>query len=367
MDMEKLFPVKRQCLYFNFASDGPLPQTACKAVKEAVEERMNSGTVAVDKQISLFENIRTELAALFNADRENFAFVKNTSEGVLLSLLAMDIKEDENYLVAEDAFPTTVKIMGNHCKGQMRKVKINTPTNICRQVLTTIDHKTRAVVLDWVHYFSGKVIDLTALAEIARQRDIFTVIDGIQGAGALSLDLAQSSLDFFVSGGHKWLLSPQGTGFIYVSPKVWERIERKSFGWLGYDWKDFSDFDINPELRPGAAVMEYGTRSYLAGIGFLESLKIINKKGIKNIEKHNQELREFFKQNISKRGFETIDNHGSRSASIVPFKFPGLDSRTLKERLDKENVKVALRNNCIRAAFHFINDKQEVQKFLDFL
>jgi selenocysteine lyase/cysteine desulfurase len=284
-----------------------------------------------------------------------------------MALLAMDIKDDENYIVAEDAFPTTVKMMDSNCKGRMRMVRINDPVPIVEQLLKVIDNKTRAIVLDWVHYFTGRIIDLEAVVQLARERNIFTVIDGIQGAGALRLDLDDSGIDFFVSGGHKWMLSPQGSGFIYVSEDTWKRIPRRSFGWLGYDWRDFSDFSIDAGLREGAAVMEYGTRSYMAAKGLVECLRLINRIGIETIEQHNRELREFFIKEISKKGYETILAAHEKAASIIPFKSPTVDVVLLKKKLEENKVAVSLRNGYIRAAFHLVTDRQEVERFIELL
>jgi cysteine desulfurase/selenocysteine lyase len=210
------------------------------------------------------------------------------------------------------------------------------------------------------------VIDIKAITQLAREKSIFTVIDGIQGAGALNLELDASGIDFFVSGGHKWLLSPQGSGFIYVSPQVWKKIPRRSFGWLGYDWFGFSDFNIRPNLREGAAVMEYGTRSYTAAVGFRECLKLINQVGIKNIEEHNQTLREFFVRNLLEKGYETVLHE--KSASIVPFR-PGDPGKTveLMEKLKEQKVRLSLRNGYIRAAFHWLNHSDELDTFLHYL
>ncbi len=363
--IKEKFPVKKHCLYFNFAADGPLPASSKAAVIDALEEKTNTGMIAIPKQVAVYEDLRDQLSILFKSERKNFAFIKNTSEGVLLALLAMDIKEDENYIVAEDAFPTTVKMMESNCKGQMRTVKINASTSLTNQLLKVVDKKTKAIVLDWVHYFTGKIIDIEGVTQLARERNIFTVIDGTQGAGALKLDLDNSAIDFFVTGGHKWLLSPQGSGFIYVSGNVWEKIERKSFGWLGFNWLDFSDFTIKPELREGAAVMEYGTRSYMAALGLKESLCLINEIGIEIIEDHNRELREFFIEKISGKGYETIYN--AKSTSIIPFKSPSIDIVSLKRRLEENKVEVSLRNGYIRAAFHLVNDIDEVERFIDIL
>jgi selenocysteine lyase/cysteine desulfurase len=359
------FPVKKHCLYFNFAADGPLPAASRAAIIDALEEKSNTGMIAVPKQVAVYEELRDQLAILFKSKRDHFAFIKNTSEGVLLALLAMDIKEDENYIVAADAFPTTIKMMESNCRGQKRTVKINGSTPLTGQLLEVMDKKTKAIVLDWVHYFTGKIIDIEAVTQLARERNIFTVIDGIQGAGALKLDLDTSGIDFFVAGGHKWLLSPQGSGFIYVSGHVWEKIKRKSFGWLGYNWRDFTDFNIEPELREGAAVMEYGTRSYMAALGLKESLCLINEIGIETIEHHNRGLRDFFIEKITEKGYETIYNE--KSTSIIPFKSPSIDSVFLKKRLEENAVVVSLRNGYIRAAFHLVTDRQEVNRFINFL
>jgi cysteine desulfurase/selenocysteine lyase len=363
--LTELFPVKRNYLYFNFAADGPLPTPAKNAVFQALEETSREGMMVVDKQIAVYEHIRRELSLLFNSRKENFAFTKNTSEGILLALLALDLKENENYIAAKDAFPTTIRMMENNCKGEMRTININSPIPIRDQLLDVIDKNTKVIVLDWVHFFTGKIIDIEAVTELARSRDIFTIIDGIQGAGAVNIHLDHSNIDFFVSAGHKWMLAPQGSGFIYVSPRVWEKIQRRSFGWLGYDWGDFLDFDIEPGLREGAAVMEYGTRSYSAAVGFRECLKLINRFGIKNIEAHNQKLKAFFIEQILEKGYETILNE--KSASIVPFRFPDKDPGILLRKLAGKMVRLALRNGYIRAAFHFMNDPEEVKKLIDFL
>lgn len=364
-DVKDIFPVKKNYLYFNFAADGPLPTTSKAAMIDALEECSEKGLMAVPKQIAVYENMRDELSKLFKSKRENFAFTKNTSEGVLLALLAIDIKEDENYITAEDAFPTTIKMMANNCKGQMRTVKMNAPGPLQDQLLKVIDKKTRAIVLDWVHFFTGKVIPVEAITQLARERNVFTIIDGIQGAGAMKLELGAAGIDFFVTAAHKWLLSPQGAGFIYVADDVWKRIERRSFGWLGYDWRDFSDFDIEPGLREGAAVMEYGTRSYSAAVGFVESLRLFNALGSDAIERHNLELRRLFVEKIAAKGYETILNE--KTAPIVPFKNPAEDILSLKKRLEENKVVVSLRNGYIRAGFHLMTDQEEVEKFVDLL
>jgi len=366
-DIEPLFPVKQERLYFNFAADGPLPVPARDAMCALLHETSHKGGIPVQKQLAIFKNLKKQLGVLFNSQPDHFAFTRNTSEGILLALAALDIKEDENYIVAEDAFPTTVRLMSNHCKGSARTVLINSEELLTDQINDRIDNKTRAIVLDWVHYFSGKIIDLPAITALARSKGIFTVIDGIQGAGALKLDLDDSGIDFFAAGAHKWLMAPQGAGFIYVAPQVWDRITRRAMGWLGYDWGDFSDFSIEPPLREGAAVMEYGTRASINALGFCLNLELINNPGIFFVERHNQVLRRFFLENILQKGYASLQVPDVKGASIIPFRREGTDTLALFHRLQANGVVLSMRNGYLRATFHLSSSLDELEKLLDML
>jgi selenocysteine lyase/cysteine desulfurase len=76
-------------------------------------------------------------------------------------------------------------------------------------------------------------------------------------------------------------------------------------------------------------------------------------------------LRDFFIEKITEKGYETVYN--KKSTSIIPFKSPFIDSVFLKKRLEENKVGVSLRNGYIRAAFHLVNDIEEVGRFVDFL
>lgn len=111
--------------------------------------------------------------------------------------------------------------------------------------------------------------------------------------------------------------------------------------------------------------MEYGTRSYIAAIAFVESLRLFNDLGIDNIERHNRGLRDLFVEHILKKGYEVIENESA--ASIVSFKPTRQDVQELGKYLGENNVAVSLRNGSIRASFHLVNDRGEVEKFLHLL
>ena len=142
-------------------------------------------------------------------------------------------------------------------------------------------------------------------------------------------------------------------------------MDKKSFGWLGYEWFDFTDFTIKPQLREGAAIMEFGTRSYTTNVAFRESLKLLNHFGIEKIHNHNQSLKEMFINGIEEKGYTLFNRQAG--APIVSFKPPRSDPQKLKLALWDNNFRIALRDDFIRASFHLVNDREEVQALLDFL
>jgi len=97
----------------------------------------------------------------------------------------------------------------------------------------------------------------------------------------------------------------------------------------------------------------------------VETLRLVNGIGIDKIESHNRALKEFFIEKISAKGYEVIQNE--KSTSIIAFRSPSEDIVSLKKRLEANHVIVSLRNGYIRAAFHLVTDKEEVEKFIEFL
>jgi selenocysteine lyase/cysteine desulfurase len=88
-------------------------------------------------------------------------------------------------------------------------------------------------------------------------------VDGIQGVGALPLSVGNSGIDFLSNGGHKWLMGPQGCGFMYISPVLFERLKPAFAGWLSVkdSWNFFDyrlDFLVYAGRSPDRRTFSFG-------------------------------------------------------------------------------------------------------------
>ena len=105
-------------------------------------------------------------------------------------------------------------------------------TQIVAALAGAITATTRVVALTWVHSSSGVKLPIRKLADaiatVNARRDARTqvlfVVDGVHGFGVEADRVADLGCDVFITGCHKWLLGPRGTGFVWARPTAWPRI-----------------------------------------------------------------------------------------------------------------------------------------------
>ena len=129
------------------------------------------------------------------------------------------------------------------------------------------DERVRAVTVSWVQFASGARVDLDALGALCRARGVYFVVDAIQGLGPLTIDLSTTHVDIFACGAQKWLLSPWGSGFVYVRHALIEQLEPHDVSWLAVRGAD--DFTPTHRLRPHLARRRARVRVHHAAVSGL--------------------------------------------------------------------------------------------------
>src|SRR5207237_1350331 len=79
--------------------------------------------------------------------------------------------------------------------------------------------------------------------------------------------------DIMACGGQKWLLSPWGSGFVYVRKELVPALEPAVTGWMAFEGTDdFSKLtDYNPTFRADARRFEMVTLPFQDFYGMTES------------------------------------------------------------------------------------------------
>jgi selenocysteine lyase/cysteine desulfurase len=217
-----------------------------------------------------------------------------------------------------------------------------------------------------VHFATGYRFDIQRLADACRRKDVLLSVDAIQSLGAVAFDLTQTPADFVTSGGHKWLLSPEGLGFLYCRSELRERISLHQFGWAMRE----SPYAFESETwipAKSARRFECGTPNMI-GIHAMEaSLSLFEELGMDFVENRLAENIAFLETELSKLPEVKIvtPKDPDKRAGILTFRHARSPMRTFHKQLMKNRVICAARAGGIRLAPHFYTPRSALELGLE--
>ncbi|MBV9610787.1 MAG: aminotransferase class V-fold PLP-dependent enzyme [Acidobacteria bacterium] len=372
-------------VYLDHASMGIPTSATLDAISRALSQIARpegTGTERTLEFIAAVERAREEAARLVNVDRGCIALVENTSRGLGLVASALPLKAGDNILVDDLEFLSAVLAW----RGVSRRigVEIRPVRTECGRVLPqdferVADQYTRALVLSSVQEVNGYRCDLRAFGELAESLKAFLIVDGIQEAGIVPVDLASTTVHAYCAGGHKWLRSPLGLGFLYIHPALLELLSPPAWGYLALiepdrSWEAYlqsprrTPFDNLPEL-PDARRFSSGMPNGLGATALAQSISEIREDQLSGWGRVC-EMRACLIDDLLELGLElrtpfgTADDHPS---GIICFgSKAGFEAeRRLYETLLENRLYVSLRYisgiGGIRVGIHFSNTNDDVE------
>jgi selenocysteine lyase/cysteine desulfurase len=200
------------------------------------------------------ERAVAEAAARYLGTRpDQIAFTDSTTMGLGLLYSGLRLVAGDEVLTTEHDFYATHEAL--HLRTErdgatVRRVRLYAdPANASEDEIATnladaVTGRTRAVAVTWVHSSTGVKLPIRRIVDEAKRRNprVLVCVDGVHGVGADLTSPAQLGCDFLVSGGHKWLLGPRGTGLVWGAESAWSQVtptiptfDGRSIGdWLGY-------------------------------------------------------------------------------------------------------------------------------------
>jgi selenocysteine lyase/cysteine desulfurase len=223
--------------------------------------------------------------------------------------------------------------------------------------------KVRALAISLVQFSNGYKANLARLGAACRENGCYLVVDGIQGIGQTVFDLKETPVDMLACGGQKWLLSPFGSGFVYVSRDLVEQLEPTFVGWLAFDGTDdysrLTEYDY--KLRTDARRFEINTLPFQDLVGMNESVKLLLEFGIAEIEMWLRLVRQPLLDVIQDgklRSVSCLDaTHSSGIVCVSPVRIP-----ECCDKLESEGVVLALREGALRLSPHCYNTPEEMER-----
>ncbi len=360
------FPIKQHCAFFNHAAVAPIPACTADAVALLAVQQRDSVHSKYGDWVARLAEARGNLAALLGTSRHKIAFTKNTTSGLILATQGIPFEPGDNVVISSIEFPANVyPWLALEPRGVVtRMVQPREGRILLDDVAAAMDANTRAVSLSWVQYSNGFRIDLAALSQLCADRGAWLVVDAIQGLGAIPIDVDSLGIDFLCADGHKWLLSVEGCGVLYVSDRAMDEMRPANVGWMSVkDAQDYGEYRL--ELRDDAGRFEEGTHNMLGGHALGASAGLLLEVGPERVWERIRRLTGRLVEGLLGAGCETLSPRGEGETSgIVSFRVPGMAPETVVEHLTERDIVVCARAGGVRVSPHFYNDEAEIDRLV---
>jgi selenocysteine lyase/cysteine desulfurase len=355
-----------EAVYLNNASTGPLPVRTVAAQAEFTARRAEPFRLRDDDQFDTLHRARSLIAALIHASPGEIALMVNTSYGINLAARSLPLRAGDVVLTYDGEFPANIyPWMALAPTGvRLERIPLRDGLPDEERLLAELDRPdVRVVAVSWVQFASGYRTDLARLGRACRERGIFFVVDAIQGLGGATLDVRETPIDILACGAQKWLLSPWGTGFVYVREELVRQLEPTAVSWMAMsasaDFTRLTDYEFR--YWDDARRFEVITLPFQDFAGLNASLELLHELGPATVARHVASLAD----RLVAAGLERPELRlvtpadPTRRAGVIAIAPP--DPHAASARLTRAGVSHALREGAIRLSPHGYNTPEEIE------
>ncbi len=361
------FPITQHYAYLNHAACSPLPQPGLDALGTYWAEQSTQGTVSEPKYFPIVEAAREKMARLIGADTGEIGWVPNTSTAMRIVAEGLRWREGDNVIITEGDFPANVyPWLWLSAQGvEARRVAPRDNRLLLDDIAARIDGRTRLVSVSFVQFNTGFRNDLYALGQLCEERGVLLNVDAIQGLGALEFDVHGVGVHFMGAGVHKWLMGPQGLGFIYIRKTALQHLDFP----ITANWRSVENpldyLNQEQSLVDGASRVEGSTWNLSGLVAFDRILQDVHlKHGSRQIEARIMHLTDILIRGLLSRGLDVVTPLDPKERSgIVCFRVKG-DPLDLLARAASEKLVIAVRVGVVRVSPHFYNTEEEIDRLL---
>jgi len=360
----KYFPITKTDIYLNHAAVSPYSTKVVETIEDVLKMRSSGQIEVYPVAVEHKKKLKNNLASLIDGETENIAIIGNTSEGFNWFVQGLEWKPGDRVLLVEDEFPSNVyPFLNLEQQGVIIDfVPVRDGFIYPEDIEKMIQPETKILSISFVEFLNGFRNLLSDISRICHDNDVLLSVDSIQGVGALPLSVRQSGIDFLSNGGHKWLMGPQGCGFMYISPMLFEKLKPAFAGWLSV--KDsWNFFDYQLDFLEDARRFEIATPNVLGMFGLSASTDLLLEAGTASIEKHLFTLGDQLIENLSAIGFKYIGSRDPKNRSgIYSFFCENVEAKY--KHLRRNKIHLSLRNNVLRFSPHFYNTLDEINRVI---
>ena len=237
--LRTLYQLDPNITFLNHGSFGATPEPVFE-VYQAWQRELEREPVAFvqRRQETLLDAARSQIASWLNVQAPDISFVVNATSGLNVIARSIPLEPGDEILTTDleyGALDLTWDFLcrkaGARYVHQHIALPVATKQDVVDALWEGVTERTRAIFLSHITSGTALILPVEEICARARAEGILTIVDGAHAPGQLDLDLTAMGVDIYSGNFHKWLCTPKGTAFLYVSPDQQEWVESLTISW----------------------------------------------------------------------------------------------------------------------------------------
>ncbi len=349
------FPALAKWTHLNTATFGQLARRTTEASAQHFAHRDELACWDFVSWYDDADRIRASIGQLIHCEADDITFVPNAATPLAMLLNGTAWNPGDRIVTLAHEFPNNI-----YAPSLLQRLGVETVEVEWERFYDAIDERTRLVALSSANYTTGFIPPLEEIGRFLHERGVLFYVDGTQSVGALRFDCARVQPDMLAVHGYKWLLSPTGAGFAYLSPSLRKQLAPTVVGWRSHhDWRNVDNLHHGaPEFAERAEKYEGGAIPFPLVYAMGASVDMMLEIGPELIEQRVLDLAEQVRAIVRRSGGEPV----SRGSHIVTAKFEGRDPSQIARALKERGILVAARRGLLRISPHFYNNEDDIAR-----
>lgn len=387
MNREDFDILKTNIIYFDNGATTLKPQSVVSSIVDYYTKYTANAhrgdynnSMVVD---NLYEGTRRKVKELINAERkEEIVFTKGTTESlnmIVFGFMKYFLKKDDEVILSKLEHASNVLPwleLEKEIGIKIKYVKLNEDYEVTLDNIKNITtSKTKVISLSHITNTIGDVRPVCEIGKFTKENNIYFVVDGAQSIPHIKFDVVKNNCDFLAFSSHK-MCGPTGIGVLYGKYELLDKMHPLNFGG-GMNSYFEENGDLEYKMLPTR--LEAGTSNIAGVIGTGAAIDYLNNIGFEKIEQHEEKLKHYLVEQLSKIPNVKIYNKNSKSG-IVLFNLDGVFAQDTAVYLNNYNICVRAGNHCAkmlkdeigikntcRISLYFYNTKEEIDKLIEVL
>ena len=183
---------------------------------------------------------REALAAYVHCDTDDIVYTTNPSYAVNIVAKSFRPNPGDEVLSTNIEYGACDRTWNYYCEKagakyvrQQIELPIVSKEKFIEDFFKGLSSKTKAIFISHITSTTALKFPVKEICAIAKEKGLFTMIDGAHAPGHIQLDITDIDADAYTGACHKWMCAPKGCSFLYVRKELQHLFDPLIVSW-GY-------------------------------------------------------------------------------------------------------------------------------------